>query len=76
MKRIVAILMAAAMLLALTACGGESGGKTDQPEVKVALILEGSLGDESLKRRASLWSARTPPCMRTIWRAWWSRDST
>lgn len=52
MKRIVAILMAAAMLLALTACGGESGGKTDQPEVKVALILEGSLGDESINDQA------------------------
>ena len=52
MKKALSILLTLMMLLAITACGSQtpSGGETD--EIKVGLLLEGSLGDESINDQA------------------------
>ena len=52
MRKATAILMALVMALALAACGGETGGKSGGSEIKVGLIMDGSLGDESINDQA------------------------
>lgn len=61
MKKIFAMLLALAMMLALAACGSQNTGNdtpdggdepAGTPAVKVGLLLEGSLGDESINDQA------------------------
>ena len=61
MKKIFAMLLALVMMLALAACGSQNTGNdtpdgSDEPAgtpaVKVGLLLEGSLGDESINDQA------------------------
>ena len=58
MKKLLALILALVMALAMTACGG-NGGDTENtgddekaPAIKVGLLLEGSLGDESINDQA------------------------
>lgn len=58
MKKLFALILALLMTLSVTACGEKTGGdvkSTDSkktPAIKVGLLLEGSLGDESINDQA------------------------
>lgn len=58
MKKLLALILALVMVLAVTACGGNAsdtentGDNEETPAIKVGLLLEGSLGDESINDQA------------------------
>ena len=46
MKKILALVLAALMLLSLVACGGNNTGKTDEKVLKIG-VFEPSTGDSA-----------------------------